>query len=66
MLRYPVFGSSNIKSAGYEAGTLEIEFQSGEVHQYIGVPETTYFAFLNALSKGKFFATHIKGRYKEQ
>ena len=37
MYRIPV-SSSNLASVGYEGGILEIEFKSGSVYQYSGVP----------------------------
>jgi hypothetical protein len=57
--------SSNLRSVGYDAdtSTLEIEFNSGEVYQYQGVPEGEYDALLNAGSHGSYFAGNIKNRY---
>jgi hypothetical protein len=42
---------------------LEIEFHSGGVYQYSGVPETIYQGFMRAGSKGSCFHDHIKRRY---
>lgn len=57
--------SSNIRSIGYDAEsmTLEIEFNSGAVYQYQGVPQAEYDAFMNAGSKGKHFNANIKNRF---
>jgi len=57
--------SSNIRSVGYESRTniLEVEFHSGSIYQYSGVPETVYQALMRAISKGSYFHDHIKDRY---
>jgi hypothetical protein len=57
--------SSNIQSIGYEAETrtLEVEFHTGGVYQYSGVPETVYQGLMRASSKGSYFHDHIKDRY---
>lgn len=64
MDRKPVV-SSNIAAIGYESATntLEVEFTSGAVYEYLGVPAETYEAFLQAESPGRYFATNIKGAY---
>jgi len=65
MLRKPV-SSSDLKSVGYENGTLEIEFRNGGVYQYYNVPENTYLALITASSVGKYFHAYIKDRYRWQ
>jgi hypothetical protein len=57
--------SSNIRSIGYDAGSLmlEIEFNNGAVYQFQGVPESEYDALLNAGSKGAHFNANIKNRF---
>ncbi len=64
MRRLPV-RSSNIRGIGYEreTKTLEVEFHSGDVYQYSGVPESTYQGLMQAVSKGSYLHNHIKGRY---
>ena len=58
--------SSNIRSVGYalEARTLEVEFHSGGIYQYSGVPETIHQGLIRAASKGTYFHDHIKDRYR--
>jgi len=58
--------SSNISSVGYDPSTetLEVKFTSGGLYQYFDVPESVYERFMNAYSKGSFFADHIKDRYR--
>lgn len=57
--------SSNLKSVGYDPETkiLEIEFKSGRVYQYSGVPEEEYDNLLNAESAGSYFAKTIRPTY---
>lgn len=57
--------SSVIASTGYSARTrsLEIEFVSGRIYQYLDVDRGTYAALLAAPSKGTYFNAHIKDEY---
>ena len=54
--------SSNISSIGYEeqSQTLEIEFNTGNVYQYYGVPPQVNQQLMNAASHGLFFSSNIK------
>ena len=58
--------SSNIRSVGYEAisETLEVEFTSGNIYQYFGVPESEYEGLMNAGSKGRYLNQNIKDCYR--
>ena len=58
--------SSNLKSIGYDQSSniLEIEFLSGGVYQYFNVPSQIYLGLMNATSKGNYFHTNIKEKYK--
>ena len=64
MRRKPV-DSSTMRSVGYEAKSriLEIEFDSGAVYQYIGVPTRTHRELLTAESKGRYFNSEIRDSY---
>ncbi len=64
MDRQPV-KSSNLCSVGYDAENqvLEVEFASGGVYQYSGVPATVYLALMSSPSKGKYLRMRIKGKY---
>ncbi len=66
MNRQPV-SSSNLRSVGYDSSTntLEIEFNSGGIYQYYGVPLVVYQKLMNAPSHGKYFHAHIKGVYPD-
>jgi hypothetical protein len=64
MHRLPV-ESSSIAGVGYDADTvmLEVEFVTGRVYRYVGVPAYIHDAFLTAPSKGQFFNALIRDRY---
>jgi hypothetical protein len=57
--------SSTVISIGYDARTqtLEIEFGSGCVYQYYGVPDRMLAEIMQASSKCQFFNTYIKNAY---
>jgi KTSC domain len=59
--------SSMMASFGYDPGslTLEIEFVSGAVWQYLDVQKSVYNQMKSASSFGKFFLANIKGEYEE-
>lgn len=61
MERRPV-ESEALRSVGYDrrSRVLEIEFTSGVVYRYLGVPEQTHAALLQAGSLGGFFSEHIR------
>lgn len=60
--------SSNLASVGYnsQAAVLEIEFNSGSVYQYYGVPKATYEGLMSANSHGRFFHAYIRDVYPYQ
>ena len=57
--------SSTVVSIGYDVRTqtLEIEFGSGRVYQYYGVPDRMHAEIMQAPSKGQFFNTYIRNAY---
>lgn len=57
--------SSNISSVGHDEAsqTLEIEFTTGAIYEYYGVPEHVYQDLINASSVGGYFAQNIKNTY---
>jgi KTSC domain-containing protein len=67
MERQPV-ASRALASVGYEAetGALEIEFRSGRVYRYEGVPASVHAWLLRTKNKGVFVAHHLSGRYAER
>ena len=64
MERTPVT-STDIRAIGYDTDsqTLEVEFNSGSVYAYAGVPQGEHDGFVGADSKGKYFNANIKNRY---
>ena len=58
--------ASHVKSVGFDAatGTLEIEFSSGAMYDYAGVPQELYEEFVKAESLGSFVATRIRGAFE--
>jgi hypothetical protein len=58
--------SSNIAAVGYDADaqTLAIQYRSGGVYHYAGVPAETHADLMGAESIGKFIGTSIRGRYE--
>ena len=57
--------SSNVSAIGYDpqTQTLEVEFLSGWVYQYYGVPEHIHTQFMQAPSKGRFLHAYIRNQY---
>ena len=54
--------SSNIKSIGYDVvrSLLEVEFHSGWIYQYLGVPQHLYLGLMQASSHGGYLDDYIK------
>jgi len=60
--------SAALAAVGYdsETGELEIEFRSGRIYRYSGVPSSVHAWLLRTRNKGVFVAHHLSGRYSEQ
>jgi len=58
--------SSLITSAGYDprTHTLALEFRQGSLYHYLKVPEKVFEELMSAPSKGRYFHTRIKNRYR--
>lgn len=70
MLRNAV-NSSNIAAVGWEQdedgnAIMEVEFNSGVVYQYTGVPEWLYQGLLYAASPGKYLKANILDSFDGQ
>lgn len=54
--------SSVLAAIGYDTTNQElwVEFRSGLIYYYLGVPAAAYQAFLSAPSKGAYFNQHIR------
>jgi hypothetical protein len=57
--------STDICAVGYDpdSQTLEVEFKTGSVYNYSGVPTSEYDGLINADSKGKYFHANIRNHY---
>ena len=60
--------SSMMASVAYSTRRriLEIEFQTGDIYQYLDVPFAVYRAFLASPSKGRFFHANLDGIYRHE
>jgi hypothetical protein len=57
--------SSHLSAAQYDPASqeLRIQFYSGSIYAYDGVPQDVYDALMGASSKGKYFHAAIEGAY---
>jgi len=64
-MRRQQISSTAIDSVGYDVttNTLEVEFASGEVYRYLGVPSAEALRLLNAESPGAYLNELIKPRF---
>ena len=55
-----------IRSFDYDAGErrLHVKFVSGRRYDYFGVPPETYEGMRRSFSKGEFFNTRIRNRFR--
>lgn len=62
----PLFNSSAVKRAEYDVASrrLTLWFPEGKPYDYCGVPQSVWEGLCNAPSKGRYFNTHIDGRYQ--
>lgn len=60
--------SSNLAAVGYNARAkiLDVEFVSGPVYRYFDVTKATYKALLKAESKGDYFYSNIRGKFRRE
>lgn len=58
--------SSSLVSVGFakEVKILEIEFRSGAVYRYLGVPLAIFEGLKKAQSKGQYFTRFIRAKYE--
>ena len=57
--------SEAIREISYDAekSKLFVEFHDGDVYVYVGVPGEVHRSFMDADSKGQFFAYEIRDHY---
>jgi KTSC domain-containing protein len=46
--------------------TLDLVFQSGAIYRYFAVPPAVVDALIAAESKGAYFNTHVRNRFRYQ
>ena len=65
MDKHSVASSSTVRTIGYDpqSQTLEVEFLSGWVYQYYGVPDHFHEQMMKAPSKGRFLNMYIRENY---
>lgn len=58
--------STNLKSVGFDpkTKTLEVEFIHGGVYRYYEVPAEIHSGLINAESKGKYFQTNVRQKFR--
>ena len=62
-----VLDSSVLKRASYASDeTLELEFHTGAVYRYFGVPCTVFENLITAPSKGACFNRNIRDSFRHQ
>lgn len=57
--------STTLAAVGYDEGqnVLELEFRSGAIYQYFGVPSDVQEQLLESASLGSYFNGCIRGRF---
>jgi hypothetical protein len=59
--------SSLLKAAAYSTDeTLQLEFRTGPVYCYFGVPSTIFQNLISAPSKGAYFNRNIRNSFRHQ
>ena len=58
-----VKNSSNVKSIGWKENKLKVVFLSGQIYEYLNVPEEKFLELANSESKGSFLIRKIFPNY---
>jgi hypothetical protein len=60
------FESKLLASLAYDAGKqiLYLRFRTGEVYRYFDFPDEQYREFLDAESRGRYFLSRIRNRFR--
>ena len=60
------FESKLLAASAYDGGELilYLRFRSGEVYRYFGFPEDQYRELLDAASRGRYFLSNIRNRFR--
>jgi hypothetical protein len=64
---YTTLDSSLLKAATYSPDeTLQLEFRTGPVYLYFGVPSTIFQNLIAAPSKGAYFTRNVRDSFPHQ
>lgn len=57
--------STTLATVAYDdaGGILQLEFRSGAVYRYVGVPPEVHAGLVRASSKGRYFNEQIRERF---
>lgn len=55
--------SAAVSAIGYQGGVLGLKWNSGKTSYHPGVPESVYLGLMQAESKGRFIAQHIRKQF---
>ncbi|PYT37193.1 MAG: hypothetical protein DMG45_26115, partial [Acidobacteria bacterium] len=64
---YTTLDSSLLQAAAYSTDeTLQLEFRTGPVYRYFGVPSTIFQNLITATSKGDYFNRNARNSFRHQ
>jgi len=65
---WQIFDSSSIAAGRYDADSsvLEIQFNEGKIYKYVDVPRDTWLSLCRADSKGGYFQSQIRDRFRHE
>jgi hypothetical protein len=64
---YTTLDSSLLKAAAYSSDeTLQLEFRTGPVYRYFGVPSAIFQNLITATSKGAYFNRNVRNSFPHQ
>lgn len=58
--------SSHVAQIGHDGQRLFVRFKGGGVYSYDGVPKDVFDAGIKADSPGRWFRSHVSGRYRHK
>jgi hypothetical protein len=65
-MKWQYFESKLLAASAYDGENriLYLRFRSGEVYRYFGFPEEQYRQLLDAESRGRYFLSNIRNRFR--
>ena len=55
--------SSTIAAIGYNGLRLRVVLNAGKTYEFDGVPNRIHEGLMASKSKGKYFASHVRGKF---